>query len=81
MASYAFIEWFLQSRDSVWNELQLISGQVCAFDRPGFGLTTRLVSGEFQENPYTAEFAADLTIRIMDHTGIREAVLVGRWRQ
>lgn len=52
--------------------------RVVAFDRPGFGLSGRPMPEDWAgENPYTPEFAADLTIDLLDHLGIGRAVLVG----
>lgn len=49
-----------------------------AFDRPAFGLTERPMPESWEgENPYTPEFAADLTIGLLDALGISRAVLVG----
>lgn len=49
-----------------------------AFDRPGFGLTTRPLRDEWTEhNPYSIESQVRLTVGMMDELGLREAVLVG----
>ena len=47
-----------------------------AFDRPGFGLTTRPRSWT-GENPYSQTAQSDQTIALMDQLGIEKAVLVG----
>lgn len=53
-------------------------GTVIAFDRPAFGLTERPTPGEWaDENPYSPEALADLTVRLMDELGVERAVLVG----
>jgi pimeloyl-ACP methyl ester carboxylesterase len=53
-------------------------GSVIAFDRPAFGLTERPMPGNWEdENPYTPEAQADLTVRLMDELGVEKAVLVG----
>jgi len=53
-------------------------GTVIAFDRPGFGLTERVLSGEWDGlSPYTPEAATDLVIGLLDHYGVERAVLVG----
>jgi pimeloyl-ACP methyl ester carboxylesterase len=53
-------------------------GTVIAFDRPAFGLTERPMPGEWaDENPYTPEAQANLTVRLMDELGVERAVLVG----
>ena len=50
---------------------------VVAFDRPGFGLTSRPILGDWVENPYTTEYSVSLCFRLMDHLGIRSAIVVG----
>jgi pimeloyl-ACP methyl ester carboxylesterase len=53
-------------------------GTVIAFDRPAFGLTERPMPGEWEdENPYSPEAQADLTVRLMDELGVEKAVLMG----
>lgn len=53
-------------------------GTTVAFDRPAFGLTERLLEGEWQgQNPYSLEAQADQTVALMDHLGLSQAVLVG----
>jgi pimeloyl-ACP methyl ester carboxylesterase len=54
-----------------------IYGRVIAFDRPAFGLTERMLPGQWQENPYTPEAQVKLTVRLMDQLGIEQAILVG----
>lgn len=49
---------------------------VVAFDRPGFGLTERLLEWE-GSNPYSPETQADLTVELMDQLGVDKAVLIG----
>jgi len=54
------------------------AGTVVAFDRPAFGLTERPMPGEWgEENPYSPEAQADLTVALMDELGVEKAVLVG----
>jgi pimeloyl-ACP methyl ester carboxylesterase len=53
-------------------------GLVAAFDRPAFGLTERPLPGNWEgHSPYSPEAQVELTIGLMDHLGIEEAVLVG----
>ncbi len=53
-------------------------GTVIAFDRPGFGFTSRPEQrGWTERNPYSLEGNVDLTIAMLDHFGIEQAVLVG----
>jgi len=52
--------------------------RVVAFDRPGFGLTTRPLHGDWAKtNPYSLEGQVQLTVAMMDDLGLEEAVLVG----
>jgi len=53
-------------------------GTVIAFDRPAFGLTDRPLPEEWNdENPYSPEAQADLTVALLDELGVEKAVLVG----
>ncbi len=53
-------------------------GRVIAFDRPGYGLSQRLLPGDWSgENPYTAESQARQIVRLMDVMGVEKAILVG----
>lgn len=64
-----------------WHEVMddfAAHGRVIAFDRPGYGLSQRLLPGDWTgDNPYTAESQARQIIAIMDTLGIERAVLVG----
>jgi pimeloyl-ACP methyl ester carboxylesterase len=51
-------------------------GTVIAFDRPAFGLTERPLQWQGQ-NPYGAETQVELTLGLMDHFGVTQAVLIG----
>jgi pimeloyl-ACP methyl ester carboxylesterase len=51
-------------------------GTVIAFDRPAFGLSERPLTWEGQ-NPYSAEAQVDLVIGLLDHFGVKQAILVG----
>lgn len=54
------------------------SHRVTAFDRPAFGLTERLTREDWVEgNPYTRATSAAITVELMDHLGMDQAVLVG----
>jgi pimeloyl-ACP methyl ester carboxylesterase len=48
-----------------------------AFDRPGFGLTSRPTNGDWVLNPYTQEYQVALIFRLMDHLQIQTATLIG----
>jgi pimeloyl-ACP methyl ester carboxylesterase len=51
---------------------------VVAFDRPGFGLTSRPLPGEWSgDSPYSMESQVALTVEMMDELGLEQAVLVG----
>jgi pimeloyl-ACP methyl ester carboxylesterase len=64
-----------------WREvLQPLSrlGTVVAYDRPAFGLTERLLPGQWTgENPYSPAAQVDLLFGLMDDLGIQKAILVG----
>ncbi len=51
-------------------------GTVIAFDRPGFGLSEHPIRWQGQ-NPYSAETQVELVTRLLDHYGVKQAVLVG----
>lgn len=52
--------------------------RVVAFDRSGFGLTSRPLRGEWAgESPYSMKSQVRLTIALMDVLGLDQAVLVG----
>ena len=51
---------------------------VIAYDRTGFGFTSRPMPGEWKgESPYSQESQADQTIALMDTLGVDKAVLIG----
>ena len=51
---------------------------VIAYDRTGFGLTSRPMPGEWRgETPYSAESQADQAVALMDTLGISKVVLIG----
>jgi pimeloyl-ACP methyl ester carboxylesterase len=50
--------------------------RVIAFDRPGFGLTSRPLTWQ-GDNPYAPEAQRRLLLELMDELGLREAVLIG----
>lgn len=54
-------------------------GDVVAFDRPGFGLTERIMPEDFEDgfDPYTPVAQVDLTVGLMEELAIERAVLVG----
>ncbi len=51
---------------------------ILAFDRPGFGLTSRPINGDWVANPYTQEYQVSLILRMMDQLNIQTATLVGK---
>lgn len=68
---------YLFSFDPVVEELAGY-GTVIAFDRPAFGFTERPILDSWSgPNPYTNEFASDLTVALMDRMGVEKAILVG----
>ena len=51
---------------------------VIAYDRTGFGFTSRPMPGEWRgESPYSTQSQADQTIALMDTLGVDKAVLIG----
>jgi pimeloyl-ACP methyl ester carboxylesterase len=64
-----------------WNEvLDLFGqyGQVFAYDQIPYGLSEKLVAGDWEEsNPYTSEAAVEQLFLFMDALAIERAVLVG----
>ena len=51
---------------------------VVAYDRTGFGFTSRPMPGEWRgESPYSAQSQADQTISLMDTLGVDKAILIG----
>ena len=65
----------------VWDEVfdQFAGkGVTFAYDRPPFGLSERLVPGDWDEvNPYSPDAAVDQLITLLDSQGINRAILVG----
>ena len=54
------------------------AGTVIAFDRAGFGLTSRPMPGQWSGlNPYSAQSQVNTAIGLMDCWGIDQAVLIG----
>lgn len=54
------------------------AGTVIAFDRAGFGLTSRPMSGEWSgANPYSTQSQVNTAIGLMDRWGVDQAVLIG----
>jgi len=51
-------------------------GTVIAFDRPGFGLSEHPITWQGQ-NPYSSEAQVELVIKLLDHFGVQQAILVG----
>jgi len=64
-----------------WRDTILGLGERCrvvAFDRPGFGLTSRPMPGDWEgDSPYSPTAQADLTVALMDELGMERAVVVG----
>lgn len=54
------------------------TAQVVRIDRPGFGLTSRPLPGEWGDvNPYGTDAQVELIVELLDLLGIPQAVLVG----
>ena len=52
-------------------------GRVIAYDRPAFGLTERLMPGEWQSNPYGMKANVEILRGLLDALGVEKAMLVG----
>jgi pimeloyl-ACP methyl ester carboxylesterase len=53
-------------------------GRTLAYDRPPFGLSERLVGGDWMEtNPYAPDAAVEQLFVLLDEQGIEQAILVG----
>jgi pimeloyl-ACP methyl ester carboxylesterase len=62
-----------------WEPVAARLGQrmpVMAFDRPGYGLTSRPLTWTGPD-PYSVDYQADLVIALMDRLGAKKAVLIG----
>jgi pimeloyl-ACP methyl ester carboxylesterase len=62
-----------------WEPVAARLGQrlpVMAFDRPGYGLTSRPLTWSGPD-PYSVDYQADLVVALMDRLGAKKAVLVG----
>ena len=64
-----------------WREVMQPLGQygaVIAYDRPGFGLTSRPLPGEWSgDSPYGIDAQVDLVIAMLDKFSANKAILVG----
>jgi len=58
-----------------WKQLRTICSTIVAFDRPGFGLTTRKLR-PWSENPYRVDFAVDICCRILAKLEVTKVVLI-----
>jgi pimeloyl-ACP methyl ester carboxylesterase len=62
-----------------WNPVMQSLAQQCtviAFDRPGFGLSERPLAWR-GKNPYGMDAQVDLVIALLDHFGVKQAILMG----
>ena len=63
--------------DAVFDDFAA-KGRVLAYDRPPFGLSERLVVGDWTEaNPYSPDAAVSQLFALLDEQGIERAILVG----
>jgi len=61
-----------------WDRLQQQhKSSILAFDRPGFGLTSRPSAGEWEHNPYTQRYSLMLLFKLMDYLNIKRATFIG----
>jgi len=58
-----------------WKHLKTLCSIIIAFDRPGFGLTTRKVR-PWAENPYRVDFAIDICVKILTKLQVSKVVLI-----
>ena len=65
----------LYSWDPVMEPLSQL-GTVIAYDRPAFGLTERPLEWQGQ-NPYGPDAQVEMLIGLLDHFGVKQAILVG----
>lgn len=75
-----FIHGFASSQYAWRHAMRAFASRsrVIAFDRPGFGLSSRPLSGEWDgESPYSMASSARQTVELMDALGVEKAVLVG----
>ncbi|XP_002980186.2 uncharacterized protein LOC9647846 [Selaginella moellendorffii] len=58
---------------------KVLASTVVAFDRPGFGLTSRprIQPSAAKENPYSLDFSASITAAFIDFLGADKVILVG----
>ncbi len=67
----------LYSWGRVFEQLADLGGAL-AYDRPGFGLTSRPMPGEWKGlSPYGSRAQAEMAIRFMEALGIEQATLIG----
>jgi pimeloyl-ACP methyl ester carboxylesterase len=63
--------------DTVFDDFAA-QGRTLAYDRPPFGLSERLVVGDWTEaNPYSPDAAVAQLFSLLDQQGIEQAILVG----
>jgi len=58
-----------------WKHLRTMCSTIVAFDRPGFGLTTRKLR-PWSENPYRVDFAVDICCKILAKLEVTRVVLI-----
>lgn len=60
-----------------WELLRNQCSLILAFDRPGFGLTTRLMRPFENFNPYEMGFTVDVCKRLVNHLELEKVVVIG----
>lgn len=79
--TFLMLHGFAYSAESFEEVAPLLAtrGDVIAFDRPGFGLTERLMPEQYSRalDPYAAESQPRLAVGVLDALGVERAVLVG----
>jgi len=58
-----------------WERLKSLCSYIIAFDRPGFGLTSRKVR-PWDENPYSIDFAVNICFQLLRSLDVSRVVLV-----
>jgi len=58
-----------------WEKLKSVCSCVIAFDRPGFGLTSRKVR-PWDENPYSIDFAVYICFQLLRNLKVKSVVLI-----
>jgi len=72
---HGFASW-VYTWDHVFDELAKM-GSVLAYDRPGFGLTEKVLPESLGFNPYTQDYQMKLLTDLLDYYSLDSVILVG----